>query len=147
MKRWEKSVSINAPADKVFAYVSDFTRHGEWSSNGLQVSREGSGPIAVGAKFSTEAKQFGTQREQSTVTTMNPSQEFGWESVGALGKVHHWFSLRQDSGATTLTKGAEFVEQKFLAKLTGFKISKDLPKALESDLAKIKSTVEGSAHL
>src|SRR5437588_7176944 len=29
MKRWEKSISVNAPIDNVFAYVSDFSRHGE----------------------------------------------------------------------------------------------------------------------
>jgi len=143
MKRWEKSIIVKAPADKVFAYVSDFTRHGEFSGHGLRVSREGTGPVAVGTKFSTEAKLLGTQREQSTITAMNPPKEFGWESIGALGRVHHWFSLQEDAGATTLTKGAEFMESKFLAKLTGFKISKDIPKALEGDLAKIKATLEG----
>jgi polyketide cyclase/dehydrase/lipid transport protein len=143
MKRFEKSISINAPAAKVFAYVSDFARHGEWSDHGLKVSREGSGPVAVGTTFSTEAKLLGTQREKSTVTTMNPPKEFGWESSGALGRVHHWFSLREDGGATSLAKGAEFVAPKFLAKMTMFKISKDLPKALDSDLSKIKAAVEG----
>lgn len=146
MKRFEKSISINAPADKVFEYVSDFARHGEWADHGLQVSQEGTGPVAVGTTFSTQAKQFGTQREKSTVTTIKPGQEFGWESVGALGKIHHWFALRQDSGATTLTKGAEFVQPKFLAKMTMFQISKNLPKALDIDLSKIKAAVEGSAR-
>jgi len=38
VKRWEESISIKASADGVFAYVSDFARHGEWSGHGLQVS-------------------------------------------------------------------------------------------------------------
>ena len=145
MKRWEKSIGINAPADKIYAYVSDFTRHGEWGGHGLTVSAAGSGPAAVGAKYSTTAKAFGTQREESTITEMNAPQQFGWDSVGALGRVHHWFSLSEDAGVTTVTKGAEFVEMKFLAKMTMFKTSKDLPAGLESDLAKIKANVEGSA--
>jgi uncharacterized membrane protein len=135
MKRFERSISINAPADKVFTYVSDFTRHGEWGGHGLAVTRDGS-------KFSTTAKSFGTQREQSTITEMNPPKEFGWDSVGALGRVHHWFSLSEGSGATTVTKGAEIVEPKFLAKLTMFKLSKDIPKGFESDLANIKAKLE-----
>jgi uncharacterized protein YndB with AHSA1/START domain len=142
MKRWEKSVPITAPIDRVFAYVSDFSRHGEWSGHDLQVSRADSGPVVVGATFSTVAKQFGTQREQSTITQMTPPQEFGWESVGALGRVHHWFSLREASGTTTLTKGAEFVEPKLLAKVTMFKISRDIPKGLDSDLSKIKAAMQ-----
>jgi len=142
MKRFERSVTINAPADKVFAYVSDFNRHGEWGGHGLAVTRDGDGPIEVGSKFSTTAKAFGTQREQSTITQMNPPKEFGWDSVGALGRVHHWFSLSEGSGGTTVTKGAEIVEPKFLAKMTMFKISKDIPKGFESDLANIKAKLE-----
>lgn len=145
MKRWEKSIRIDAPMDRVFAYVSDFSRHGEWSGHNLRVSRADSEPVGVGATFSTVAKQFGTQREQSTITQMTPPQEFGWESVGALGRVHHWFSLREVSGTTTLTKGAEFVEAKLLAKMTMFKISRDIPKGLESDLSKIKAAMEDHA--
>jgi hypothetical protein len=142
MKRWEKSITVNAPIDNVFAYVSDFSRHGEWSVHDLQISREGSGPVGIGATFSTVAKQFGTQREKSTITQMTPPREFGWESSGALGRLHHWFSLGEASGSTTLMKGAEFVEAKLLAKATMFKISRDIPAGLESDLAKIKAALE-----
>jgi len=142
MKRFERSITINAPADKVFAYVSDFTRHGEWGGHGLAVTRDGDGPTAVGSTFSTTAKNFGTQREKSTITEMNPPKEFGWDSVGALGRVHHWFALSEGSGATTVTKGAEIAEPTFLAKMTMFKISKDMPKGFESDLANIKAKLE-----
>src|SRR5258708_21607024 len=106
MKRFERSTTINAPAEKVFAYVSDFTRHGEWGGHGLAVTQDGDGPTAVGSTFSTTAKNFGTQREKSTITEMNPPKEFGWDSVGALGRGHHWFALSEGSGATTGTKGA-----------------------------------------
>src|SRR5258708_20891154 len=104
MKRWEKSITINAPAGKIYEYVSDFMRHGEWGGHGLAVSRVGDGPAAVGAKYSTTAKAFGTQREESTITEMNAPQQFSWDSVGALGRVHHWFSLREAAAASTGTK-------------------------------------------
>ena len=142
MNRWERSITINAPADTVFEYVSDFTRHGEWGGHGLAVTRDDDGPIAIGSKYSTTAKQFGTQREHSTITDMNPPKEFAWDSVGALGRVHHWFSLSESSGSTTLTKGAEAVEPKLLAKMTMFKLSKDIPKGFESDLVNIKAKLE-----
>lgn len=144
MKRWEETTTIQAPADKVFSYVSDFARHGEWAGHGLQVSRADGGPIVVGTVFSTVAKQFGTQKEESTITEMTAPQEFGWISVGALGRIHHRFSLREDAGTTTLTKSAEFIEPTTLAKITMFKISRDLPKGLRSDLFNIKASVEAS---
>ena len=145
MKRFEDRISIHAPAGRVFDYVADFTRHSEWSGHGLQVSKSTEGPVAVGTKFSTTAKQFGTQREQSTITELTPGRTFAWDSTGALGRVHHWFTLSEDRGSTTLSKGAEMVEPTFLAKITSWKLSRDIPKGLHSDLANIKAHVEGSA--
>jgi len=138
-------MSINAPAGQVYDYVADFTRHGEWSGHGLQVTKSTEGPVAVGSSFSTMAKQFGTQREQSTVTELSPGSAFAWESTGALGRARHRFSLAGDGGSTTLSKSAEIVEPTFLAKLTSLKLSRDIPKGLHSDLASIKAHLEGHA--
>src|SRR5205823_11947410 len=80
MKRFEDRITITAPRERVFSYVSDFPRHGEWAANNLNVAAEGDGPVAVGSTYSTEAKQFGTQREKSTVTELTPGQVFGWDS-------------------------------------------------------------------
>ena len=98
----------------------------------------------MGSTFSTTAKQFGTQREQSTITDLDPGKAFAWDSTGALGRVHHWFSLSDDGGSTTLSKGAEMVDPTFLAKATSWKLSKDIPKGIHSDLANIKAKIERS---
>ena len=143
MKRFEERISIGVPAGQVYDYVADFTRHAEWAGHGLQVTKSTEGPVAVGSVFSTTAKQFGTQREQSTITELSPGSAFAWESTGALGRARHRFSLAGDGGSTTLTKSAEIVEPKFLAKLTSWKLSKDIPKGLHSDLANIKAHLEG----
>lgn len=111
--------------------------------HGLQVTKSTEGPVAVGSSFSTTAKQFGTQREQSTITELSPGSAFAWESTGALGRAGHRFSLADDGGSTTLSKSAEIVEPTFLAKLTSWKLSKDIPKGLHSDLANIKAQLEG----
>jgi uncharacterized membrane protein len=145
MKRFEERISVGAPADKIFAYVSDFQRHGEWASNDLEATKVGDGPVAVGTKYATTAKQFGTQREESTITDLSAPTTFAWDSKGALGLAHHWFTLSDQGGTTTVVKGVELVEPTFLAKLTGFKLNKDLPSHLRSDLVKIKATMEGSA--
>jgi uncharacterized membrane protein len=143
VKRYEDQISINAPAGQVYDYVADFPRHAEWSGDGLEVTKSTEGPVAVGSTFSTTAKQFGTQREQSTITELSPGSVFAWESKGALGLARHRFSLAAAGASTTLTKSAEIVEPSFLAKLTGWKLSKDIPKGLHSDLANIKAHLEG----
>ena len=144
MRRYEERITIAAPAGRVFDYVSDFTRHGEWSGHGLQVTKESEGPVAVGTTYATVARQFGTQREHSTITEITPGKAFAWDSTGTLGRVHHAFTMTEDAGSTTLTKSAEFVQPTFLARLTGWKLSRDVPKGLRSDLAKIKAHLEAS---
>ena len=142
MKTYEEQISINAPADKVYAYVSDFTKHGEWGGHGLSVAKDGDGPVAVGTTFSTTASQFGTQRERSTITDMKPNTLFAWDSEGSLGTAHHWFSIADNGGTTTLTKGAQFTDPSTLGKMMSWKLSRDVPKGFRSDLAKIKATLE-----
>lgn len=144
MDRFEERIVIQAPADRVYGYVSDFARHGEWGGHGLEVTQDGDGPVAVGTTFSTVAKQFGTQKEHSTITEMDPPTRFGWDSTGALGVVHHRFDIAGDGGSTTLTKSAEFTSRSFLAKLTGFKVNKGIPEGLRSDLAAVKAKLEAS---
>lgn len=141
MKGWERQITIAARPEEVFALVGDLTRHGEWSGHGLQVTKTG-GPVGVGAVYSTTAKQFGTQREESRVTASRPPLEFAWESTGALGRVHHRFAIEPSGEGSRVTKGIEFVAPKFLARLAGWKISKDAPKALEADLARIRDLAE-----
>src|SRR5512135_246747 len=116
MKRWEERIDVKAHADRIFDYVSDFTKHREWSGHGLQATKTSNGPVAVGSTYTTTAKQFGTQREHSTVTHLNPPSLFAWDSKGALGTVHHWFLLSPSGDVTTVSKGAELVRPTLLAK-------------------------------
>ena len=78
MKRYEDQISIDAPIGHVYDYVADFPRHAEWAGNELEVTTTTEGPVAVGSVFSTTAKQFGTQREQSTITEVSPGSAFAW---------------------------------------------------------------------
>jgi uncharacterized protein YndB with AHSA1/START domain len=142
VKAFSEQTTIAAPSADVYDYVSDFTRHGEWAGHGLEVTKDSDGPVAPGSTYSTVAKQFGTQRERSTVTELEPGKMFGWDSRGSLGTVHHRFTVDGDGASTTLTKSAQFIEEKFLAKLTGWKISQDIPAGLRADLAKIKAHFE-----
>lgn len=143
MDKWEESTTIKADADRVFAYVSDMKNHADWSGHGLQVTKDDDGPIAVGSTYSTVAKQFGTQREQSVVTDLDSPTRFGWDSTGGLGVIHHTFTVSGGDGATTLTRAAEFKSKKFLAKMLGSRLNKDLPASLREDLTRIKAKLEG----
>lgn len=53
-------IGIGASPEDVFAYVSDLTKHGEWSDN-LTVEAVSEGEIAVGSEYRSTGKMMGKQ--------------------------------------------------------------------------------------
>jgi hypothetical protein len=139
---FKQETTIQRPPGDVFAYVSDMTKHGEWASNGLQVTQTSSGPIGVGATFSSTARQFGTQRESQTVTEYAPGSRFAFEASGGLGLARHIFELSVAGGGTRLSKSMELIKPSFLARVMSMKIKADQPKAMAEDLHRIKQKLE-----
>lgn len=48
------TITIQAPIDKVYAYLVDFSRHPEWAQNLSKVTQVTPGSIAVGTMFKTQ---------------------------------------------------------------------------------------------
>src|SRR6266511_2073914 len=142
MAMFKRETTIKRSLDDVFAYVSDMTKHGEWASDGLQVTQTSSGPIGVGATFSSTAQQFGTQRETQTVTEYAPGSRFAFEASGALGLARHTFELSAAEGGTRVSKSMELIKPSFLARVMALKIGMDQPKAMAEDLRRIKQKLE-----
>ena len=49
----ERSTTIDAPAERVFDYVADITRHPEWAGHKLEVVVKSQGPVQAGSTFET----------------------------------------------------------------------------------------------
>ena len=50
----QSTITIQAPIDRVYAYLADFRRHPEWAKNLSKVTQVTPGPIAVGTVFKTQ---------------------------------------------------------------------------------------------
>ena len=59
----ERQITINASLEKVFAYLADFTRHGEWAAHPLRIEQASQGPVGVGTSFTSVGHQFGRDTE------------------------------------------------------------------------------------
>src|ERR1700693_857579 len=91
------SVEIDRPAPEVFAYLSDLTRHGEWSPTGLRVESIAPGrPVAVGARYRSFGFNLGRQFEnQLEITELEPPKRFGFTAQTQIGSrlFRHTFVL------------------------------------------------------
>jgi uncharacterized protein YndB with AHSA1/START domain len=143
--RFEQSIVINAPADKVFAYVSDLTKLPEWGQFGNEVRQTSSGPVGVGTTFDTSGKQFGKHTDHVTVTEYVPGKKFALEVKGDAGDVRNWFELADQGGGTKVTKVQEFTKPAMSTKMFSPVVKRLAPKGLLKDLEKIKARIEGTA--
>jgi len=147
MARVQQQITINAPAEKVFNYVADITKHGEWGnpSQKLQVEKTSAGPIGQGSTFKSVGQQFGRQDDTVTITEHVANQRVVYESQGKAGLFRHSFEITPAGSGVELTKSADVLKAGF-----PFVIFQPIvrafvmPGALNSDLKRIKAKVEGS---
>ena len=143
----EQQIVINAPAEKVFSYLADISKHGEWGqpSQKLQVEKTSEGPIGQGSTFRSVGQQFGRQEDTVTITEYVPNQRVVYESQGKAGHIRHAFQLAAADGGTRVTKSFDVVKAGFpFALFLPMAKAFIIPGALSSDLKRIKAKVEAS---
>ncbi len=105
-------VVINAPPETVFAYVSDLTRHPEWSGGRLTIEAVTPGPVAVGSQYRSRG-EVAVQKDRPNelrVTQYQPSARFTFVAKDPdFGDVVHAFTFTPQ-GSGTLMERAVTVE-------------------------------------
>lgn len=142
----ERSVTINASPEEVFAYVADITKHPEWAqpAHRLEIQKMSEGPIGQGSTFKSVGHQFGRNEDTVTITEYVPNQRVVYEASGNAGLLRHSFEVAPADGGVRLTKSVDIVQAKFpltlLAPLVKMFI---IPGSLDGDLQRIKQRIEG----
>ena len=76
------SISIQAPADRVWSVMSDVVRWREWTASVTSIERLDDGPLQVGSRARVRQPKLATL--VYTVTRLDPGRSFAWraESTG-----------------------------------------------------------------
>ena len=144
MARVEKQILVNAPAERVFSYVADLTKHGEWGQHDVRIEPESDGPMKIGARFGSTSHMMGEKHDTITVTEYDPNRRFSFEAEGQPGRFRHWFTVEPEAGGTRLTKGVETVQTKFpFGLLAPIVVALVVPRGLQQDLERIRAKLEG----
>ena len=100
-------VPVDAPLQTAFDYVSDLTKHPEWSGGELTIEAQSDGPIAVGKKYRSKGA-VAVEKErpnQVTVSVYEPPNKFGFISNdGDFGDVHHLFTFENEDRGVLITR-------------------------------------------
>ncbi len=110
----EYDITINAPQAKVFDYIADVSRHGEWGSadDHMNASAEKPGTSAVGARYKAEGMLNGKLNSSVvTITALEPPRRLAFDAEDSNSTFHHEFLLSAADGGTrverhvTMSKG------------------------------------------
>src|SRR5512143_1030207 len=100
-------ILIHAPLKTVFDYVSDLTRHPEWSGGELKIEAVTPGPIAVGKEYVSRGEVSVQKDRPNTVrvTRYESPHTFGFVANDPdFGEVPHVFTFAEQDGGTLVRR-------------------------------------------
>ncbi len=108
------TVDVKAPWSRVFDYVADVSRHGEWGSadDHMMAAAEKPGAPAMGSRYKADGLLNGKPNQSTvTITALEPPKRLAFDAEDSNSVFHHEFTFSPSNGGTrverhvTLTKG------------------------------------------
>lgn len=138
----EASVEINAPVERVFAFVSDVERQPEWIGAVSSVSDLSPGPLQVGSTFQLALDFMGRQAEaRQEITRLEPNQAITQATTS--GPISTEISITlEPSGSGTILRNVTQAELGSLGRFAGPLVTRTIKHQLETDLQTLRSILE-----
>ncbi|MEZ0089848.1 SRPBCC family protein [Streptacidiphilus sp. EB129] len=104
------SATVPAPADKVWALITDFGRFAEWNTIHTSFPNGGPAELVVGAEYSEKMTLMGMPSEAAwKVTEVDPAHSWALEGKGPMGiTLRQHYILTADGEGTLVTVESEF---------------------------------------
>jgi uncharacterized protein YndB with AHSA1/START domain len=100
-------IIVNAPLPQTFDYVSDLSRHPEWSGGELRIEAVTPGPIAVGKEYRSRGEVAVQKDRPNTVrvSIYEPPHKFGFVANDPdFGDVTHVFTFTRQNGSILIER-------------------------------------------
>ncbi|MGW3288261.1 type II toxin-antitoxin system Rv0910 family toxin [Streptomyces sp. NPDC001002] len=132
---------IGAPAEKVWAQLTDWSAYGEWNATHTNFPKGGPETLAVGGTFQENMKLMGFPAEVDwTIEELEPARVFAIRGKGPMQvTVATRYTLIPDGDATTVRIDGEFTGA--AVSLMAGKLKDSATAALDESLRKLDGLV------
>jgi carbon monoxide dehydrogenase subunit G len=106
--RFESSIDINAPAEKVWAMMGRLEEWPQWMPSIKKIERVSKGPLTVGSQLSVTAKVSGlTVKLLMTITKFVPERNVVMQGKTLGTSLTRFYNLEPVNGKTKVTIGGD----------------------------------------
>ena len=138
-------VFVRAPLQTAFDYVSDITKHPEWSG-GLKIDAVSSDPIGIGKEYISHGEVV-VQKDRPnkvTVSEYEPPYKFGFIANDPdFGNVSHLFTFTEQDGGVLIKRSMTVSLNPIVAFLFRFFIYPFIGSpSMDKSLAALKTKLE-----
>jgi uncharacterized protein YndB with AHSA1/START domain len=114
------SQTIDAPAEAVWPWIADITKHGEWSPKPYTVKLTSGNAGEVGSRYSSVGfvpPADKNHQNEVEITEVKPHSKFVFRAHDKNGYFINTFTLRQSGNATEVTLQHDFPKMKGMGRI------------------------------
>lgn len=139
----EKSIHINCPPEKAFAFATDFGNASKWMVGFIESKTLTDGETRVGTQYMFVSKLFGQKMEmKSEVTVWDPPTRYEYKTVDAPASMRGGFAFTAQDGGTLVNVWGEG-EFSGVFKLAEGLMKGQMDKQMEETMQALKKALEG----
>jgi uncharacterized protein YndB with AHSA1/START domain len=108
---WSNAVSLDLPVppERVYAYLVDFTRHADWSSNVKVIQLTAGETGTVGGEYEATEDVPRPMSTYARITALEPPKRIAWEATDKRVFRTAWrFDIEPRGDGSRLTQSVEF---------------------------------------
>ncbi len=139
--KFENSVIINRPVNKVFEFVTDLNNNPKWQTDILELEITSDGQFGPGSTYRCVNRFMGKRVEsESVVIDLVPDRACSFDIKSGSVKGESSFLFESVNGATKFTTTADLNLNSF--KLGEIIVKRKIYKQLKNDMLKLKKVLE-----
>ena len=144
MQAFKNSVTIQKPAEEVFAFLADFENIPTWNYAIEETSKASAGPVGVGTRYRQTRSVPTRSAEDFEVTVFEPARRLAIH--GQIGPFRAQISYVLDAapGATRLVNNVELDPSPAALRLVAPLATLKIKAAVAQNLGQLKLILEGS---
>jgi uncharacterized protein YndB with AHSA1/START domain len=143
MQTFENTVTIQRPADEVFAFLADFENIPRWNYAIEETKKASAGPVGVGTRYRQTRSVPGRSAEGFEVTVFEPARRLAID--GQIGPFQATISyeLEARAAATRLVNTVELDPSQAMLRFAAPLATSRIKASVAQNLSKLKLVLEG----